>query len=439
LRKKSIPGIWKWESKIKLSGKESILAQSGRKHWKTSIRLSEKNQTVDIQFGDGPKITLGFDDGAIRPQEEVGIGPEVAAIVSSLVVKGNPSGDDEHVERLFETVPSGVRERGISYPSETVPQVLGSDSLRLAQSGHNRKGSRTFRKRTQKRSGLDQPKHSEMKWGEDFWKKGRKNVPKKGRCFVQRQIKRQKSQKSTEHISDQQDHHIEQQSLFEGLDQPDRQSDLSKGAGCKLHATSPESKRCGNQATLPTATTGPVEGDVGVELPYRREGAGKQQATLPKSERRGVKDHTIPATEPEDKQQRRKKINRKIAWRQKRRLSEKYLSEKRKRQKTWGIKDLPDDPPNMSTADTRINMLPLSQERTRLSEKKEQSPLDIFMAQQVWETPGTLHTPDTTPQLSEDLKAEILKIVEGAEALKKSQSELKAHPQDQRIGRAFGT
>ena len=54
---------------------------------------------MEVQVGDGPKITLGFNDGAIRPQEEVGIGPELAAIVSSLVVKGSPSGDDGHVER----------------------------------------------------------------------------------------------------------------------------------------------------------------------------------------------------------------------------------------------------------------------------------------------------------------------------------------------------
>ena len=152
-------------------------------------------------------------DGSIQPREEAGIGPEMAAIASSLnVYEASPSEADEHMNRLSETVPGGVRERGINYPSETVPQVLGSDSLRLAQSGHNRKSSQTFRKRTQKLSGLDQPKEE--------------------RVVCKDKNKRQKRcQKSTEHISDQQDHHIEQQSLFEGLDQPDRQSDLSQGAG----------------------------------------------------------------------------------------------------------------------------------------------------------------------------------------------------------------
>ena len=62
------------------------------------------------------------------------------------VVVEDPSGDDEHVERLLETVPVGVRERGVSYPFETVPQVLGSNSLRLAQSDPNRKRSRAFRR-----------------------------------------------------------------------------------------------------------------------------------------------------------------------------------------------------------------------------------------------------------------------------------------------------
>jgi hypothetical protein len=196
---------------------------------------------VDIQFGDGPILTLDL-DGSIQPREEAGIGPEMAAIASSLnVYEASPSGDDEHVERLFETVPAGVRERGISYPSETVPQVLGSDSLRLAQSGHNRKGSRTFRKRTQKRSGLDQPSQKQRVRG-----------------VVQRKKqKRQKSQKCTEHISDQKDlpqYHIEQQSLFEGLDQPDRQSDLSKGAGGS--STGPCSKKTEAAATRPPQTDG---------------------------------------------------------------------------------------------------------------------------------------------------------------------------------------
>jgi hypothetical protein len=63
--------------------------------------------------------------------------------------------------------------------------------------------------------------------------------------------KRQKRcQKSTEHISDEQDHHIEQQSLFEGLDQPDRQSDLSKAAGSNSLGTLLSSDGDGSHETL---------------------------------------------------------------------------------------------------------------------------------------------------------------------------------------------
>jgi hypothetical protein len=120
------------------------------KSWKTSIRLSEKNQIVELQFGDGPRITLGFNDGAIRPQEEVGIGPELAAIVSSLVVKGDPSGDVEHVGQPSETVSEGVRGRGVSYLSETVPQMIGVDSLKLAQTKPTWRSNRAFRRREQK-------------------------------------------------------------------------------------------------------------------------------------------------------------------------------------------------------------------------------------------------------------------------------------------------
>ena len=96
----------------------------------------------------------------------------------------------------------------------------------------------------------------------------------------------------------------------------------------------------------------------------------------------------------------------------------------------------------MSEADTRINLLPLSEERAARELgsvsvahqrhelpragrelKQRQSPLDIFMAQQVWDTPGTLHTPDMIPQMSEKLRIAVMEIVEKAGAFKKVHSE----------------
>jgi hypothetical protein len=154
LRKKSIPGIWKWESKVKLSGKESILAQSGRKHWKTSIRLSEKNQIVELQFGDGPRITMGLNDGVIRPQAEVGVGPEVAAIVSSLVVKGCPSGDDERMNQLTRTLPAGViGTEGVATLEDLTSGVIGTGSEGLAHTKPQGGVSQGSRKRAKIRSG----------------------------------------------------------------------------------------------------------------------------------------------------------------------------------------------------------------------------------------------------------------------------------------------
>jgi hypothetical protein len=128
--------LGKWESEVKLSsgGKRTYSHRVVGKSWKTSIRLSEKEQTVELQFGDGPRITMGLNDGVIRPQSEVGVGPEVAAIVSSLVVKGSPSGGEGHVKRRSASVLDGVRKRGINYSSASVPRVIGSESLQLAHS-----------------------------------------------------------------------------------------------------------------------------------------------------------------------------------------------------------------------------------------------------------------------------------------------------------------
>jgi hypothetical protein len=143
---------------------------------------------VDIQFGDGPLMTLVDLDGSIQPREEAGIGPEMAAIASSLnVYETSPSDADEHVNQVSETVSSGFRNQGVSYLLETVPQMYGIDSSRLAQDKPTFKKGQAFRKRKQKRTGLDQPIHSQLKWGEAFWKEARKNAPKEGEIFVQRQ------------------------------------------------------------------------------------------------------------------------------------------------------------------------------------------------------------------------------------------------------------
>jgi hypothetical protein len=140
------------ESEDKLSRKERRNAQ-----------ISKSKNKVDIQFGDGPILTLDL-DGSIQPREEAGIGPEMAAIASSLnVYEASPSGIDEHVSQLSETVSADVRSRGGRHPSETVSQMLGVDSLKLAQDSPNQwKQNQAFRKRTHKRSGLDQPSQKQM-------------------------------------------------------------------------------------------------------------------------------------------------------------------------------------------------------------------------------------------------------------------------------------
>ena len=100
----------------------------------------EQYQSKRLQFEDGLKMTMRLNDGAIRPHWKVGIGPELAARLSTQVLMGDPSGDEEHVNQLSETVSAGFRNQGSSYPSETVPQNLGIDSSRPAQSEPN--GSR---------------------------------------------------------------------------------------------------------------------------------------------------------------------------------------------------------------------------------------------------------------------------------------------------------
>jgi hypothetical protein len=132
-------------------GKRAYSHRVDGKRWKTSIRLSERDQTVELQFGDGPRIAMGLNDGVIRPQAEVGVGPEVAAIVSSLVVKGSPSGGDGHVKRRSASVLDGDRERGINYSSASVPRVIGSESLQLAHSDPKWKKNSTFRLRKKQR------------------------------------------------------------------------------------------------------------------------------------------------------------------------------------------------------------------------------------------------------------------------------------------------
>ena len=94
--------------------------------------MKQQYQTVKIQFGGGPVVTMGLNDGAIRPQREVGIGPELAARVSTQVVQGDPSGDDRHVAQLSESVSGGGEAQGIDHPSASTPQMLGRNSQSLA-------------------------------------------------------------------------------------------------------------------------------------------------------------------------------------------------------------------------------------------------------------------------------------------------------------------
>jgi hypothetical protein len=79
--------------------------------------------------------------------------------VSSLVVKGSPSGGDGHVKRRSASVLDGDRERGINYSSASVPRVVGSESLQLAHSDPKWKKNSTFRqsKKNVRRKGQEYP------------------------------------------------------------------------------------------------------------------------------------------------------------------------------------------------------------------------------------------------------------------------------------------
>ena len=130
------------ESEAKLSRKERRNAQ-----------ISKSKNKVDIQFGDGPLVRLDL-DGSIQPREEAGIGPEMAAIASSLnVYEASPSNANEHMNQVSETMSSGFRNQGDRYLLETVSQMYGIDSSRLAQNKPTVKKGQALRKRKQKRSG----------------------------------------------------------------------------------------------------------------------------------------------------------------------------------------------------------------------------------------------------------------------------------------------
>jgi len=92
-------------------------------------------------------------DGSIQPREEAGIGPEMAAIASSL--------------NVYEKSPSTIdRGRGISYLSETVPQMIGVDGLKLARTAPTWRSNRAFRKKEHKnvrKEGLTNPSHRAIK------------------------------------------------------------------------------------------------------------------------------------------------------------------------------------------------------------------------------------------------------------------------------------